>query len=351
MPTPSPKQLGYRMPAEWEPHAATWLSWPHNPDTWPGRTDPIPAVWLQIIRHLQKHEQVHINVNDQAMQNHVVTLMQQNQIEPHNVFFHQFPTNDCWVRDHGPIFVKGDRPSSMRGVAITDWEFNMWGGKYPPWELDNQIPQRIANHYGLTRFEQGIVLEGGSIDVNGEGCLLTTESCLLNPNRNPQLNREEIEHQLRNGLGVEHIFWLGEGIVGDDTDGHIDDLARFVNASTIVTVLEVNPDDENYTPLQHNWQRLKSWINPSTGKPFEIVTLSMPSPVYYEGNRLPASYANFYIANNVVLVPIFKDPQDQVATATLQTLFPTRQIIGIYCRDLIWGFGALHCITQQQPSV
>ncbi len=331
----TPQTLGYRMPAEWEPHRATWLSWPHNLDTWPGKFDPVPGVFVHIVQALE--EPVHILVKDAPMEAAVRGLL----TGVPEVHIHQIPTNDCWMRDHGPTFVQGPQ-----GQTLINWEFNSWGQKYGPWDLDNQVPHRLAALLDLPQVTPGIVLEGGSIDVNGQGLCLTTEQCLLNRNRNPQLTRFEIEAYLRNFLGVETILWLGEGIVGDDTDGHIDDLARFVGPQTIVTTLTEDPQEENYLLLQANYQRL---LRLAQDHDLTIMTLPLPTPLYYDGVRLPASYANFYIANNVVLVPIFDDPQDQLALMTLQKCFPGRRIKGINCTDLVWGLGAIHCVTQQQP--
>ena len=335
------------MPAEWEPHAATWLAWPHNLDTWPGKFALIPTTYVQIVRALHTQERVHICVNDAETAVQVCHLLLKAGIDLSNVQLHEIPTNDAWARDHGPIFIT--RPCDGKNeLAVTDWLFNSWGQKYGPWDLDDVVPQKIANLFELPFFEPGIVLEGGSIDVNGRGSLLTTEACLLNPNRNPSLSRTEIEAYLRAYLGVTHILWLGDGIVGDDTDGHIDDLARFVNPTTVVCALEEDPTDENYGLLRDNFARLQR-LTDQNGQPLRIVPLCMPSPVEYEGNRLPASYANFYIANGVVLVPMYDCPNDKRALTTLQELFPTRQMIGIPCTDLVWGLGAIHCVTQQQP--
>lgn len=345
----TPRQLGFRMPAEWEPHQGTWLTWPHNPETWPGKMGPIPGIWADMISALCPHEEVHINVNDAAMAKTAQGVLNPGDIERKNIFFHHFPSNDCWVRDHGPVFVTREK-KGKREVAITDWIFNMWGGKYPPWDLDNAIPQRIANKFKYSSFQPGIVLEGGSIDVNGKGTLLTTEQCLLNKNRNPNLTKEQIEQYLRDYLGVDHILWLWEGIKGDDTDGHIDDIARFAGPNIIITVVEEDKTDENFYILQENLKRLKK-MRDQDGRPFDIVEIPMPRPVNYEGQRLPASYANFYIANQVVLVPTYRHPNDQRAIDTLTKLFPDRKIVDIDATDLVWGFGAFHCITQQQPAV
>lgn len=344
----APAQLGYRMPAEWEPHAATWLAWPHNLNTWPGKFAPIPAIYVEIVQALQPHEHVNICVNDAEAASIVRRQLAAAGIEPRRVTLYEFPTNDAWARDHGPIFLTRQKQTQTE-LAVIDWLFNSWGQKYGPWDLDDIIPQRIAAHFQLPLFEPGIVLEGGSIDVNGQGTLLTTEACLLNPNRNPSLSRGEIEGYLRSYLGVQKILWLGDGIVGDDTDGHIDDLARFVDPTTVVCVVEEDPADVNYKMLQENLLRLQKMTD-HRNHPLRIVPLPMPSPIEYERHRLPASYANFYIANGVVLVPTYRCPNDQRAMAILQELFPTRIAMGIDCTDLVWGLGAIHCITQQQPA-
>jgi agmatine deiminase len=345
----TPRALGFRMPAEWAPHAATWLAWPHKEDSWPGNFGPIPGVWVEMVRALAPHEHVNILVNDEPAAARVRHLLRAAQVADAQVTFHLIRTNDAWARDHGPIFVTRWRNGGAELAAI-DWIYNAWGGKYPPWEDDDAVPQQIASHLGIRLFEPGIVLEGGSIDVNGCGTLLTTEACLLNPNRNPHLSRAQIERYLCDYLGVRHVLWLGDGIAGDDTDGHIDDLARFVDPTTVVTALESDRGDENHDRLQENYERLRRMTD-QDGRALRVVTLPMPAPVYYDGQRLPASYANFYIANGTVLVPIFGDPRDAEALRTLEGLFPQRRIAGIRARELVWGLGAFHCVTQQQPAV
>jgi agmatine deiminase len=345
----APAALGFRMPAEWERHAATWLAWPHKRDSWPGNFEPIPAVWVEMVRALVPHEAVNILVNDAAAAAAVRALLQAAHVPEGNVSLYLIPTDDAWARDHGPTFVTRD-VNDGRELAAIDWIYNAWGGKYPPWEHDDAVPQHIAALLGIALFQPGIVLEGGSIDVNGRGTLLTTEACLLNPNRNPQLTRAQIEQCLGEYLGVRHILWLGDGIVGDDTDGHIDDLARFSDPSTVVTVLESDPRDDNYERLQANYERLRHMTD-QDGRALRVVTLPMPAPVFYDGQRLPASYANFYIGNGVVLVPVFNDPNDAVALRTVQELFPRRRVTGIGARELVWGLGAFHCVTQQQPAL
>ncbi len=340
---PTPAALGYRMPAEWETHQATWLSWPHKEASWPGKFALIPPVYAQMVAALARSETVHINVNDAAMEEQARAFLRLAGASG-DIRFHHFPTNDAWCRDHGAIFVR-----SAAGIAATDWGFNAWGDKYPPYDLDNQIPTHMAAALGVPRFVGGMILEGGSIDVNGQGLLLTSEQCLLNPNRNPHLSREEIEQRLCAFLGVQQVLWLGEGIVGDDTDGHVDDLARFVAPDTVLTVVEDDPEDENYAALQDNLERLRA-MRDQHGQPLQIITLPMPPAIIHEGQRLPASYANFYIANHVVLLPFFNHPNDQRAQQILQELFPTREVIGIDCTDLVWGLGTFHCLTQQVPA-
>ena len=337
------------MPAEWEPHAATWLSWPHNRDSWPGKFEPVPAIFARITARLCEHEIVNINLADESMRSDAEAVLAREGVPMSRVRFHLIATNDAWARDHGPIFVT--RETGLRPeLAAVKWGYNAWGGKYPPFDLDNQVARKVARELAVPVFEAGMVLEGGSIDVNGRGTLLTTESCLLNPNRNPGLARAEIEQRLRDYLGVTHVLWLGDGIEGDDTDGHIDDLARFVDRSTIVTVIEPDPADPNHEPLRENLARLRA-MRDQDGAPFRIVTLPMPRRMDYQGQRLPASYANFYLANNVALVPTFDDSADAAALETLAGVLPGRRVIGIDCTDLVWGLGAIHCVTQQQPAV
>jgi agmatine deiminase len=336
------------MPAEWEPHRGTWLSWPHKQASWPGKFGPIPAIFARMVRYLSPHEEVHINVAGLEMEQDVRRLLQGCGAASQNVHFHHHPTNDAWCRDHGPIFIQRNL-RDRREEAIVDWGYNAWGGKYPPFDLDDVIPTLIAQEYDIPVFSPGMVLEGGSIDVNGQGTLLTTEACLLNPNRNPTLDRADIESALRAYLGVTRILWLGDGIVGDDTDGHVDDLTRFVDTNTVVTVVEDDPADENYEPLQNNLERLRGMTDES-GQPLRVVRLPMPRALHHEGQRLPASYANFYIANGVVLMPAFDPERDEEARHTLQSLFPDREVIAIDCTDLVWGLGAFHCVTQQWPQ-
>ena len=402
--------FSYRMPAEWEPHEATWLSWPHRRDTWPGAFEEVPPVFVQIAKHLAESELVRINVGNPVMAKGVKYLLEAAKVNMEAIRFHYNPTNDAWVRDHGPIYVVRERretrderrepehpitahcslptassghepsppaplpegegsqqiptahsplptarslnpqPSTFRDRAVLDWDYNAWGEEYDDYQLDNLIPSRIADEFQEQRFAPGMILEGGSIDVNGLGTLLTTESVLLNPNRNPHLTREQIEEKLRYYLGVTNILWLGDGIEGDDTDGHVDDLTRFVNADTVVTIVERNPNDVNYRALRENRERLGS-MRDQAGKLLSVVDLPMPDPLYAEGMRLPASYANFLIANTVVLVPTYRSKNDAVAIEILQSFFPGRRVVGIDCTALVWGLGSIHCVTQQQPKV
>ena len=332
------------MPAEWAPHQATWMSWPHKRESWPGKFAAIEPIIVKMVKALARSETVRINVLDESHEGHVRSLCAgiSGTIE-----IHCFPTNDAWCRDYGAVFVT--RPGGNKLAAI-DFEYNAWGEKYPPYHLDNAIPARMAEALAVPCYKADFILEGGSIDVSGTGLALTTEQCLLNPNRNPHLNRAEIEWRLRVFLGIEKVLWLGEGILGDDTDGHVDDLTRFVSADTAVTVVEEHPDDDNFAPLEDNLARLRTMTD-IDGRPLTIKTLPMPTPVYYDGTRLPASYANFYIANRVVLVPFFNDRMDAAATDIIQSCFPGREIVGIDCTDLVWGLGAFHCLTQQVPAV
>ena len=345
MPNPTPSSLGYRMPAEWEPHAATWFSWPRPEGiSFPDAYESILPALIKMIDALRESEAVNINVPDADVE-HMVRK-QLSSIDIRHVTFRHIPTNECWCRDHGPIFVKRDFDQS---IAIVDWDYNAWGWKYPPVEFDENVPTMVGELLGVEVFYPKIVMEGGSLDVNGSGTLLTTRSCLLNPNRNPSLNKSQIEEKLRDYLGVRHFLWLGDGIVGDDTDGHVDDITRFIDRTTIVTVVEEDSSDANYEPLQHNLQLLKE-MQVEDGTPVHLLTLPMPSAVVKQEQRLPASYANFYIANKVVLLPIFNQPTDAWATSVLQKAFPTRRVVGIDCRELIWGLGAFHCLSQQQPT-
>jgi agmatine deiminase len=344
----TPRSLGYSMPAEWASHRATWFAWPHNLETWPTDLEQVRDVWIQMISALSLHEQVYLLVNDELTEREVAARLKKTRAVIENVTLLQIPTIDVWMRDYGPTFVTRD--SKEKPLACNDWIFNGWGGKYESYEEDDKVAREIAALLKVPVFEHKIVLEGGSIEVNGCGTCLTTEQCLLNKNRNPHLSRVEIEQYLKSSLSVDHFIWLGEGIVGDDTDGHIDDVARFVDPTTVVCIVEANSKDENYGFLQDNYERLKN-ARDQNGEKFSVVTLPCPRPVYYEGARLPASYANFYIANDVVLIPAFDDPNDAKALGILQELFPNRKVIGLRCNEVVAGLGAIHCVTQQEPAI
>jgi len=343
--TKTPAALRYRMPAEWEPHTATWLSWPRREGiSFPDSFDSVMPALRAMVEALIESEPVCVNVCNGAHEAQAREVLQGLRRE--RISFYLVPTNEPWCRDHGPMFLTRDLDPKL---AVVDWDYNAWGNKYPPFDLDEAAPTRVAEILDVPVFYPGMILEGGAIEVNGAGSLLTTESCLLNKNRNPSLSRKQIEQRLRDYLAVRHILWLGDGIAGDDTDGHIDDLARFVSERAVVTVVEENRDDENYQPLQENLARLCQ-MRVEQGQ-IEIDTLPMPKKIVREGLRLPASYANFYIANTCVLVPTFADSADETALSILQRLFPDRRVIGIDCRELIWGLGTFHCLTQQQPMV
>jgi agmatine deiminase len=329
------------MPAEWEPHEATWLAWPHEKSDWPGKFAAIPWLYGEIVRHLARVERVRILVEDMDAEQHARRILSQCDADPASVEFLHHPTDRSWIRDYGPLFVT----NAAGRIAATQWKFNGWA-KYGNWKRDNAAPLAITRKLGIERRDTGLVLEGGSIEVNGAGKLLTTEECLLSDvqARNPGLSRREIERAFAAYLGVKEVIWLGCGIAGDDTHGHVDDLARFVDRDAVVTVVEPDKSDANHLPLKENLGRLRA------RRDLRVSTLPMPEPVYFKGQRLPASYANFYIANRIVLAPTFGDPEDRVALNTLARLFPDREIIGIPCRDLVLGLGALHCMTQQQPA-
>ena len=346
----------FRMPAEWARHAATWIAWPHNPEDWPGKFQPIPWVYCEIVRWLSSVEDVHILVNDVAAEKRAYGMLKRQGANLARLHFHQWRTDRVWLRDSGPIFVK----DAGGKLAITNWKFNAWA-KYDNWHNDDLIPEHVAKLYGMGSSEPHVkladgtehrlVLEGGSIDTNGAGVLLTTEECLLSEiqQRNPGVSREQLEQAFAEYLGIEKVIWLDRGCAGDDTHGHVDDISRFVGENTILTAVEENTADENHLPLAENLERLHAARN-LRGEPFEIKTLPMPAPVIFEGQRLPASYANFYIANGLVLVPTFNDPNDRIALNTIAECFPNRVVAGIHCTDLIWGLGALHCLTQQEPA-
>jgi agmatine deiminase len=368
-----PSALGYRMPAEWELHASTWLAWPHFKGDWPGKFEPIPWVYAEIIRHLARHERVDLIVNSERAENAARAVLELAGALSDNVCFHRSRTDRVWTRDSGCIFLgprlapterartwgtklpgTGDDKSGASLLAL-HFQFNAWA-KYDNYKLDARLGARMANSAGArivrpVSGDERVVLEGGSIDVNGQGTLLTTEECLLSTTqqRNPHMDRSAYEQVFADYFGIQSVIWLGEGIEGDDTHGHVDDLTRFVAPDTVVTMVEPNERDENYSALHHNLGRLRA-VRDQDGQRLNVVEMPMPRPVVFEGRRLPASYANFYIANGVVLVPVFNDPNDRIALNTLADLFPTRETVPIYSGDLIWGFGALHCMTQQQPA-
>jgi agmatine deiminase len=352
----TPHQLQYRMPAEWGRHEATWLAWPHNPEDWPGKFQPIPWIYAEIVRLLAARERVHLIVEDAATQRRVEGMLKRAGANLDQVAFHAWPTDRGWTRDSGPIFIR----NAEGQIAITNWHFNAWA-KYPDWHLDDQLPGRVRELLNVPEWQPSItlsngthhrvVLEGGSIDTNGAGVMLTTEECLLSEvqQRNPGVSREQLEQAFHDYLGIDQVIWLNRGVAGDDTHGHVDDITRFVAPDTIVTALEPNTSDANHAPLAENLERLKA-ARTLDGKQFNLIELPLPRPVVFRGQRLPASYANFYIANGVVLVPTFHDPNDRVALNILAEVFPDREVVGIHCVDLIWGLGALHCMTQQQPA-
>jgi len=366
-----------RMPAEWEPHAATWLAWPHYRGDWPGKFEPIPWVYAEIIRYLARHERVELIVKNAAAEKQARKVLKRGNAFGENVRFHRWPTNRVWTRDSGCTFVRcgagalaredGEKTQGrLTSLGMTEvdpggelaaikWRFNAWA-KYSNWAHDEKIGSRMAKTAGAHEIrpmfgKHRVVLEGGSIDVNGQGTLLTTEECLLSKiqQRNAGMKRTDYEKIFGQSLGIKNVIWLGSGIAGDDTHGHVDDITRFVAPDTVVTAVESNPDDANYEPLRENIRRLREATD-ENGKSLAIIELPMPAPVIFEGRRLPASYANFYIANGIVLVPVFNDPNDRFALDILSDLFPDREVVGIYCGDLIWGFGAIHCMTQQQPE-
>lgn len=346
----------YRMPAEWEPHEATWIAWPHHRPDWPGKFEPIPWVYAEIVRNLSQHERVEIIVRDAEAEKEARTDLGRANSLNNKVRFHRWRTNRVWTRDSGCTFVHVKNPESQNRLAAVNWRFNAWA-KYDNWQHDNKIGNRMAQAVGAAEIQpefadKAIVLEGGSIDVNGLGTLITTEECLLSKTqqRNPGMKRGDYEKAFEQYLGIRNVVWLATGVHGDDTHGHVDDLTRFVAPDTVVTAVEANPNDPNYEPLRENIRRLRSATD-QDGKSLAIVDLPMPSPVIFDKVRLPASYSNFYLANQLVLVPVFNDPNDRIALDIFADLFPDREIVGIYCGDLIWGLGAIHCMTQQQPAI
>jgi agmatine deiminase len=346
---PTPRSLGYSFPAEFDPHLATWLSWPHKEASWPGKIASIYPSYVEFVRYLALSEQVRINVSGQEMEDRAADLLIRGGVDMQRVAFFHHPTNDAWCRDHGPAFLV--HGGSDQPKAVVDWAYNAWGGKYPPFDLDDVIPTRIAAHFDLPVFYPGIIMEGGSVDFNGKGTVITSTCCLLNPNRNPQLSKAEIEQYLLDYYGQEQVLWVEEGIEGDDTDGHIDDTVRFVNEDTVIAAVEENKKDSNYALLQSNLRELKK-MRLADGRPLNIIELPMPDDVIWEDQRLPASYANFYIANKYIIVPTFRSPhKDQRAISIIAECFPGRETVGIDSTDIIWGLGSFHCLSQQEPLV
>jgi agmatine deiminase len=342
---PFPAALGYRWPAEWEPQASVWLSWPRNPDTWPGHFEPVPGEFAQFVRLIAEYEPVNILAGSRDVMEQARSIVG----DQPNVTLHDIPTNDAWCRDHGPTFLSLAPATQPLVPALIDWGYNAWGGKYPPFDLDDLVPRRIAEITGRRVFTPGVILEGGAIDGDGRGTILTTESCLLNPNRNPQLSRDDMDRYLRDYLGAKKVLWLTGGeIAGDDTDGHIDQIARFVNPTTVVCSVCEDPADENYQPTRQNLVELQAMTN-ADGQPLDVVPLRLPRPLFCDGQRLPAGYANFLIVNGAVIVPQFGDPADDEALRTLAPLFPQRDVRGCPSLHLIWGLGSFHCLSQQEP--
>ena len=348
----TPAALGYSFPPEWHPHAATWFSWARPEGiSFPGKYHTVPQNLARIIREIQPREQVHINVPNENWEYIVRQQLKEFRCPTGNVFFHYIKTNESWCRDHGPAFVirKAEGRKVKAAGAIVDWGFNAWGGKYPPYDDDDAVPTRVAEELGLPVVYPKIVMEGGAVDFNGAGTVMTTTSCLLNKNRNPKLSKTQIEKYLKDYYGQQHVIWLGDGIAGDDTDGHIDDLARFIGPRTIVMGIEDDPKDENYRVLRDNRRKLDE-LRDQSGRSFEVIEIPMPGLLEHDGQRLPATYVNFYFVNGALLVPTFRDRNDKRALRILQDHLPNHKVIGIDCIELIWGLGAIHCLTQQQPK-
>lgn len=346
----TPAEHGFSFPAEWERQRATWFSWPRPEGiSFPGRWHAVPAQLAAIVRTIAERQHVHINVPNSNWERIVRDQLRAFDCPTRRVRFFHIPTNECWCRDHGPAFVVKPGARDARAMAVVDWGYNAWGGKYPPFDADDAVPTRVAGALELPLFRTDVVMEGGAVDFNGGGCVLTTESVLLNPNRNPGLSRRAVEKLLREWYGQERVLWLGEGIEGDDTDGHVDDLARFLDARTIVTAVEDDPRDANHRVLKENLRRLRL-LRDTAGRPFDIVTIPMPNHIEREGQRLPATYLNFLFVNGALLVPTFRDRRsERTALATLQRALPRHRVIGLDCMELIWGLGAIHCLSQQQP--
>ena len=345
---PTPKAQGYYFPPEWARHLGTWLSWIHKEESWPGKLESAYPAYCEFISKLSFHESVNINVAGPEMEADAIRRLKDLDHNRHNIHFHHFPSNDAWCRDHGPAFLLHKNSPDKR--AIVDWGYNAWGGKYPPFDLDDVIPTKVAEHLDIPCFHPGIVMEGGAVEFNGAGTIMTTTACLLNENRNPDLSQDDIEWYLKEFYGADQVLWLGEGIVGDDTDGHIDDIVRFVKPDTVLAAVEEDPQEENYEILQENLKMLRSFRLPN-GKPINIVEIPMPAPVIWEEQRLPASYANFYIGNGAVYVPVFGDRKnDSKALQIIHKCFSDRVIYGIDSTDLIWGLGSFHCLSQQEPA-
>ncbi len=342
----TPKSSGYYFPAEFAIHEATWLSWPHKEASWPGKIEAIYPYYSKFVQKLAESEKVRINVNTEDMKNFAISQLLDADVDLMSVEFFMHPTNDAWCRDHGSAFLIN--PNAAEKKAVVDWNYNAWGNKYPPFDLDDVVPSLIANTFGLPLYLPGIIMEGGSVEFNGAGTVMTSTCCLLNKNRNPELSQGQIEQYLLDFYGQEQVLWVDEGIIGDDTDGHIDDTVRFVNADTVIAVVEENKADENYGLLQKNLKDL-SKMRLLNGRQLNIVELPMPDAVIWEDQRLPASYANFYISNRFVIVPTFRSPKDETALRIIEACFPNRETIGIDSTEIIWGLGSFHCLSQQEP--
>jgi agmatine deiminase len=345
---PTPKELGYYFPAEFAAHVATWLSWPHKEASWPGKIDSIYPYYAQFVKELAKSEIVRINVADEELRKAAWSHLEKAGVDLSKVEFYFHPTNDAWCRDHGPAFLI-NRAAEKKKV-IVDWGYNAWGNKYPPYDLDDVIPTLIGKQFNLPVFNPGIVMEGGSVEFNGAGTILTSTACLLNENRNPSLSQQQIEEYLYHYYGADQVLWVDDGIIGDDTDGHIDDTVRFVNEDTVLTVVEENKNDENYSLLQNNLAQLKK-MRLLNDRQLNIVELPMPEKVIWEDQRLPASYANFYISNRSVIVPTFRSKRDEKALQIIQQCYPEREVVGIDSTEIIWGLGSFHCLSQQEPAI